>query len=146
MDRKDFIVNCGKACLGGMLITGFLSSCVNQYYAKVRFESNRIVVPLNEFYILKNGEKKSRKFVLARIEKLSFPVCIFKLGENEYSALYMECSHNSCELNPNGDYLICPCHGSEFDRKGKVQNPPAEKDLFRFKVTSDEENIYVQVA
>jgi len=62
-----------------------------------------------------------------------------------YTALLMECTHKGCELRVNGEYLVCPCHGSEFTNKGVVQNPPAEKNLRTFIVTADNENIYVEV-
>jgi Rieske Fe-S protein len=57
----------------------------------------------------------------------------------------MECTHKGCELQPHGSYLSCPCHGSEFNNKGAVQNPPAEHSLKTFNVITDNENIYVSI-
>jgi cytochrome b6-f complex iron-sulfur subunit len=83
--------------------------------------------------------------VLIRNERFNFPICVYKLDENNYTALLMECTHRSCELQPQGTYLICPCHGSEFNNKGVVQNPPAEQNLRTFKITTDNEHIYIQL-
>ena len=55
----------------------------------------------------------------------------------------MQCTHKGCELQAQGDFLICPCHGSEFTNQGVVQNPPAEQDLQTFKISIDNENIYI---
>lgn len=146
MERIDFIKNCGKLCLGGIMLGGVLQSCTTNYYAITNTKDNLITLKKTEFVELKDGKSKPRKYVLVRSEKLNFPICIYKLNENTYSALFMECSHKSCELNPHGDYLICPCHGSEFNNLGKVQNPPAETDLHTFKITHDNENIYVHLS
>jgi cytochrome b6-f complex iron-sulfur subunit len=55
----------------------------------------------------------------------------------------LECTHKGCELIPQGDYLVCPCHGSEFSNNGQVLNPPAEDNLKTFITESDNENIYI---
>lgn len=143
MDRVEFIKQCGKLCLGGLFAGSLLESCTGTYYAVTTAEQNKITLKKTEFIEDKNGIQKPRKYVLVRTEKLNFPICIYKLNENTYSALLMECSHKSCELNPHGDYLICPCHGSEFNNLGVVQNPPAETNLQTFKLNHDNENIYV---
>ena len=146
MERKEFIQQCGKICLGGILMGGLLESCAGNYYATTTLVNNQITIKKSEFFEVKNGISKPRKYVLVKNEKLNFPISVYKINEDTYSALYMECTHNSCELNPQGDFLICPCHGSEFNNLGKVQNPPAETDLKKYNVTSDHENIYIHLS
>lgn len=102
-----------------------------------------MVIRRSEFLKNENGRTTTRPYLLVKTEELNYPICIYRLNENSYSALLMECSHKGCELQAGGDYLICPCHGSEFTRMGQVQNPPAEQDLRSFKVTTDEENLYI---
>jgi len=143
MERKEFIKQCGKLCLGGIFAGALLESCTGNYYATSSVSNDTISIAKKEFIEIKNDISKQRKYVLVRTEKLNFPICIYKLNENTYSALLMECTHKSCELSPQGDYLICPCHGSEFNNYGKVQNPPAETDLRNFKITHNEENIFI---
>jgi cytochrome b6-f complex iron-sulfur subunit len=115
------------------------------YYAATSQTSPTIIsIKKTEFI---NAEKnKARKQILVRSEKLNFPICVYKLNEQVYSALLMECTHKSCELNPHGDFLICPCHGSEFSNLGIVQNPPAETDLKTFNVTHNDENIFLHLS
>ena len=146
MERKEFIKQCGKLCLGGIVLGGILESCTSNYYAITNNKENQLIIKKTEFIDSKDGKSKPRKYVLVRTEKLNFPIFIYKLNENTYTALFMECSHKSCELNPHGDFLICPCHGSEFSNVGKVQNPPAEQDLQSFKISLDNENIYVHLS
>ena len=146
MERKDFIKNCAKLCMGGIVFSGLMESCTSNYYAINTLESNHISVKKTEFIDPKASDNKLRKYVLVRLDKLQYPISLYRLNENTYSALYMQCSHNSCELNPHGDYLICPCHGSEFTNLGVVQNPPAEANLKSFKVTYDNDNIYIHLS
>lgn len=145
MDRKDFIKTCGFACLSGTLVATLLQSCAGtNYFAKTAADNNLIIVKKSEFI---KDEKKGtkRRFVLVRTDKYPFPISVFRHKEDDFSALLMECSHKGCELELHGDYLICPCHGSEFTNKGIVQNPPAEENLKTFTVVTDNETIYIQL-
>ena len=146
MERATFIKNCGKLCLGSLFAASLLESCAGNYYAATSVSNNLIQLKKTEFIQLKNGVETYRKFVLIKADHLQFPICVYQINQTEYTALYMECTHKSCELTPHGDYLICPWHGSEFSNAGKVQNPPAEADLHNFKIKTDHENIYIYLA
>ena len=59
------------------------------------------------------------------------------ISEQEYSALWMKCTHQGTELHAFGDRLQCPAHGSEFTKNGAVQNGPAADPLRTFPVVVD---------
>ncbi len=141
MKRRDFIKNCSLLCVGGMGFSAVLASCGSVHYAAHSFETNKIKLRKNEFI---DAKQKERKFVIIKPEQLQFPVCLYK-NNTEYVALYMQCTHQGCELKPNNVSLVCPCHGSEFSVNGKVMSPPADKNLKQFKVISDNENIYIEL-
>ena len=144
MDRKEFIKTCGYACLGGTALVALLQSCAStNYFAQTAFEENRILIKKTEFLKTEKEKIAERKFVLVKTEKFGYPIGIYKINENEYSALLLQCTHKGCELQPHGNFLVCPCHGSEFTNKGVVQNPPAEQNLKTFKTSTDNENIYI---
>lgn len=146
MDRKEFLKTCGFACLGASAMSTLLQSCAtSNYYAQHIKDNNSITIKKSEFINLENGKTINRKYVLIKAEQLNFPICVFKLSEIEYSAVLMECTHRSCELHNQGDFLMCPCHGSEFTNKGIVQNPPAEQNLKSFIIKSDNDNIYIKL-
>jgi len=146
MHRKEFIKTCGLACLGGVALTSLLEGCATaNYFAQNSLTSNLITIRKNEFIKIGNDKQENRKYVLVKTDRLNFPICVYRIGDENYSALPMECTHKGCELQPNGDYLICPCHGSEFSNAGIVRNPPAEENLKPFKTTTDNENIYIQL-
>jgi cytochrome b6-f complex iron-sulfur subunit len=144
VNRKEFIKTCGVACLGTSVFPLLLESCGTAvYYAKSSYSENKLAISKTEFLIEKKN--KFRKYVLVKSPKFNYPVYIFRHGDDNYSALLLECTHKSCELEPHGEYLSCPCHGSEFTNRGVVQNPPAEKNLNTFKTSTDNEYIYVQL-
>jgi len=146
MDRRGFIKTCGFACVGGTTLAVLLQSCAStNYFAKNTLANNRITVKKSEFLAIEKEKQVQRKYVLVNIENSDFPICIFKLNDGTYSALLMQCTHRGCELKPEGDFVVCPCHGSEFTNMGIVQNPPAEENLKTFKTTADNENIYIQL-
>lgn len=84
-----------------------------------------------------------RQWVLVKTEKLPLPIGVFRFDDNNYAASYLECAHQQCEVEPEGDHLQCPCHGSEYTNTGKLQKGPAEADLKQFKVSTDQTNIYI---
>jgi cytochrome b6-f complex iron-sulfur subunit len=146
MERRYFIKSCGWACLGIASLSTILEACqLSHYYANYSFEKEVITIKKQEFMISGNEKKEKRNFILIKSEKLSYPVVIFQLNDTDYSALLLECTHKSCELQPQANYLLCPCHGSEFNHLGIVQNPPAEDNLKSFKVNADNENIYLHL-
>ena len=143
MNRKEFIKTCGAACMGAATIA-WLQSCTGlSHYATANKLDRKLVIKKSEFLQTTKGKTTERGYVLVKTEELGFPICVYSVGANTYTALLMECTHKSCELQPHGEYLICPCHGSEFTRQGVVQNPPAEQDLKTFNTSSDDENVYV---
>lgn len=123
-----------------------LQSCGSaNYFAQTSLTNNQLSIKKTEFIITAKSKTEWRKYVLVKTEQLNFPICLFRMAGDKFNALLMECTHKGCELLPHGNYLTCPCHGSEFSNDGIVQNPPAEQDLRTFKTTTDHENIYIHL-
>ncbi|MCS6966629.1 MAG: Rieske (2Fe-2S) protein [Candidatus Kapabacteria bacterium] len=61
-------------------------------------------------------------------------VLIIRLGQTEFVAFSVVCTHMGCDVNyPTGDVIPCPCHGARFAvRDGRVLQGPAERPLRRF--------------
>ena len=60
------------------------------------------------------------------------PVIVLALGGDQYAVLSPICTHRGCTVDVQGEYLVCPCHGSTYDRGGAVVRGPAERPLRRF--------------
>lgn len=137
MERRNFIKQCGTmgvACVG---LSALLESCKTTVSVPNTATANKIQVKKLDF--------AQNKFVLVNNQRLEAPIYLYKHNENEYSAVLMLCTHNGCELNVAGENLACPCHGAEFSNVGKVLAPPADKDLRKYQITTDQENIYIQL-
>lgn len=144
MKRNAFIKTCGSICLSTSAVTLLLQSCGSVYYAAASREGNTLTLSRSEFVEINNAQKNKRPFVIIKEAGLPFPICVYQDGE-EATALLMQCTHQGCEVNPNPYSLVCPCHGSEFDTKGKVISPPAEEPLTAYTVTSDANNYYIHL-
>ena len=85
-----------------------------------------------------------RKKVLLTIAKAEIPqhgalvyrdsrLAVIRDGESFY-ALSLTCTHLGCTVSVTATGLACPCHGSTFDRQGKVLSGPADRPLARYTV------------
>ncbi|HLW19169.1 MAG TPA: Rieske (2Fe-2S) protein [Cyclobacteriaceae bacterium] len=148
MNRKEFIKTCGVALIGLPFASALLTSCESLYYATSSLSADQkdIIVPLSEFQNIKKNRVVERDFVLIQTANQGFPICLYKTGENQYTAALMKCTHRGCELNVGGGIYSCPCHGSEFDRNGTVLEGPAEEDLKTYKTSIKHDNIYIHLS
>jgi Rieske Fe-S protein len=145
MDRKDFIKSCGFACMGGAAIVTILQSCAATKTASAKIWGDDLVVPLTNFETKTGNETHYKKYVVLQNDLLQYPICVYRVNENEYSALWMRCSHQGAELQVFGDKLQCPAHGSEFDNKGGIQNGPADAKLRTFPVVIDNNQLKISL-
>ncbi|PLX81741.1 MAG: cytochrome B6 [Desulfuromonas sp.] len=90
---------------------------------------------------------KARKKTLLQVKKAELPaegalvyresrVAIVHSGEEVY-ALSLVCTHLGCTVNVTPDRIVCPCHGSVFDRQGRVLKGPAPSPLERLEVRDE---------
>jgi cytochrome b6-f complex iron-sulfur subunit len=62
---------------------------------------------------------------------------------NRYYALDLVCTHLGCTVEVTPGAVVCPCHGSVFDRAGRVLRGPADRPLGRYEVEDRGEFIAV---
>ncbi len=66
-------------------------------------------------------------------------VMVIRVGQSKFIAINMVCTHKKCDVDYTGSGFECPCHGSAFDKYGKVLNGPATKNLRSYKTTYNAE-------
>ena len=71
------------------------------------------------------------------------PIYILSLGEGQYAALSPICTHLGCTVEIEQARLVCPCHGSTYDRDGRVVRGPAEHALTSFKADLATDDVLV---
>jgi len=130
-----------------MAVSSVLTGCKSvNYFAKPDIaEPGQLRINKSEFIRTGNDKIKFRKYVLINTNKFNYPICLFRISDTEFSAVLLQCTHKGCELNPQGDYLVCPCHGSEFSNLGIVVQPPAEENLKTFNVKTDNDHVFIQL-
>ena len=146
MDRRKFIKSTGIACAGSIAAMWLFDGCTStKYVTNFNYSQNKITVKKTEFVVLKNERKSHRKFVLLKAENLEFPIVVYQIRDDLYKALYLQCTHQGCELTPYETTMVCPCHGAEFNNEGVVTQGPAEINLKTFTTSHDHENIYIHL-
>ena len=146
MQRRDFIKTTCVACVGTFAVSAFLSACKSaKYITNFTNENKKLSIKKSEFIVVEKGKEKALKYILLKPTELQFPIVVYKVNDTEYKTVFMQCSHQGCELNAYETTLVCPCHGAEFNTRGQVTQGPAETDLKTFVTTHDNEIIYIQL-
>jgi len=145
MDRRDFIKKTCTACLSVTVASTFLSSCLSTQYISGKVAKDGIMLEKDAFKIKQKGGTAYSSFVIVRNDVLKYPICVYRINENEYTALWMQCTHQGAELQASGDVLQCSAHGSEFSNKGEVRNGPADKPLRTFPVSVTNKEIFIDL-
>jgi len=68
--------------------------------------------------------------------------------EDGVLALYRKCVHLGCVVpwNDQKDRFHCPCHGSQYDRKGEVLASPAPRPLDYFRIIEENGDLVVDTS
>jgi cytochrome b6-f complex iron-sulfur subunit len=132
LDRRRFLGACACA-VAGTALTGGCASLALRHVTPV---DGRLLLPL-----LQHPELTETGGSLAVLpEGQETPVFILALGGRRFAALSPICTHLGCTVEIQGERLVCPCHGSTYDREGRVLRGPAEDALrsYPVRVTPDE--------
>lgn len=129
-DRREFMRR-GAALLALALVPG----CAALMTRRVGIDAGRIHLDLRQYPEL--GEPGGTLRLLP--DGWQDLLYVLALGQGEFAALSPICTHLGCTVDIEGERLVCPCHGSTYDRAGRVLVGPAERDLRRFpaRLTSD---------
>lgn len=136
LSRREALQTIGALCCGA-LMSPILQSCAPAKQVTIKEDGNLLTLALEEF---------QEGTVVVKSKKYMYPISLSRSEDGKFIALLMQCTHKGCELRSEGTYLVCPCHGSEFDSQGKVLSPPAEKQLKTFPVRTDERYIYIDIS
>lgn len=67
------------------------------------------------------------------VESIAGVFLVSRSSDSAFTAVDAVCSHQSCTVTgAAGDIYVCPCHGSRYDRNGRVVQGPATAALRRF--------------
>lgn len=145
MNRRNFIVHSCTACLSIAVLPALMTSCTSTRYITGNIERDGLKVNKSEFKITGKGSKAYLSFIIIRNDAFKYPICVYRFNEQDYTALWMRCTHQGTELQASGDFLQCPAHGSEFNNKGQVTNGPADNNLRTFPVIVSNNELFIDM-
>ena len=112
--RRAFIISVGALIAGLLAFVRFLQP---------RTRPQRRLLSVAKDQVPGNGALVFRESRVALVH-----------GPTGYYALDLVCTHLGCTVSVTTAELVCPCHGSRFDRQGKVLAGPADRPLKRYRV------------
>jgi len=69
----------------------------------------------------------------ALVESNAGNFLIARTGASAFTAVEAVCTHEGCEITgADGANYVCPCHGSRYDRNGRVIGGPATASLRQY--------------
>jgi Rieske Fe-S protein len=77
------------------------------------------------------------------------PLTINRVSNTEFATLDSICTHDGCTVNKfiaADGYMLCPCHGSQFNARGQVVGGPADENMKAFPTTYDAAAGTIEVA
>jgi cytochrome b6-f complex iron-sulfur subunit len=125
MDRRTFV-----ELAAGMLAAAALPGCASVAATRVTPSGGAVRLPIENFPQL----AQPGGYLKVQPDGAASPLYVLALADGRYAALSPICTHRGCTVNIEGAHLVCPCHGSTYDRSGHVLRGPAERPLERFPV------------
>ena len=135
LDRRGFVTVCAGLCAGAIL-----EGCVSMVTHPVPVAAGRVRLTLAEYPRLAGAAGA----IKIQPDTIADPVYVLTSGDS-FGALSPICSHRGCTVDVRGPRLVCPCHGSTYDRDGRVLRGPAERPLTRYPVERDGDAIVISV-
>lgn len=136
LTRRRFLAS-GTAALAACAIP--LGACASLAVREITPMNGRLELPLTRYPELAQRDGALRFQVAGRED----PVDVLVVGDGEFAALSPICTHLGCTVEVQGTFLVCPCHGSTYERSGRVIRGPAERPLRRYDVTRGPANTLV---
>ena len=132
IDRREFVERSVAAVLGA----SWLSACASLVTRTVTPVDGALRLALTHYPEL-TADGGSLKVLPKGAQD---PIYVLALGNRRYAAVSPICTHLGCTVEIEEGRLVCPCHGSNYDREGRVLRGPAERPLARYRadLTSDD--------
>jgi cytochrome b6-f complex iron-sulfur subunit len=135
-DRRDFVRTAAGA-LSAAALAPLLGACAALTARVVPTREGRLELALAHYPELAapGGALKVRP------DGAETPIFVLAQEGGEFLALSPLCTHLGCVVELQGTRIVCPCHGSTFDRAGAVLQGPASDPLERYPLTVSSDGV-----
>lgn len=140
IDRRRFM----ERSLGTMLtapLLPLLSACASLATHPVTPVDGRVRLPFDAYPQLSAPDGS----LLLMPAGSDVPLYVLALGGRAYAALSPVCTHRGCTVQIRAARLVCPCHGSTYDREGHVLRGPARRALTRYPVEVTDRELVIDL-
>lgn len=145
LSRREFARESVRVVVSGSLLTLVLAGCSSGYSDSSTGPSpSTLTLDLND---AKYAALKPVGGALKVAVQGSLPLIVSHTGASTYVAFTSRCQHQGCEVGlPDANGVItCPCHGSQYDLEGKKLRGPTPRDLPRYPVEVQGEQLTVDL-
>ena len=125
LDRREFVGRCAAITL-----TAMLTGCASLVVRHVTPVNGVIELALQQYPELSQPGGSLKILPSGSTEQ----IYVLVLNDGSIAALSPICTHLACTVEVQADLLVCPCHGSTYDRSGQVLRGPAARALKQYRV------------
>lgn len=140
IDRRGFVGRCAGLGIGAGLAAAAglpLAGCASLAAVRMTPEDGVLRLPVrNHPRLARPGGELE-----VAVDGIARPILVVAQEDGAYLALSSECTHLRCKVELEGARIVCPCHGSTFDRSGLVLAGPAERALARYPTRLREDGV-----
>ena len=137
-ERRDLLIRCMGACALAVAAP-VLGACASLATMSIRPINGRLELSLAQHPQLSQAGGSLRVLPDGHRD----PVYVLAHPDGSFTALSPICTHKGCTVDVQGERLVCPCHGSTYDRNGRVLRGPAERALARYDVQITSERLLI---
>jgi Rieske Fe-S protein len=130
VDRREFVRRAATGALAGVPLVSLLAGCAALMARVVPVREGKLHLALTHFPELAQAGGSAKVMP----EGQTVPVYVLAIAPERWVALSPICTHLGCTVEIHATRIVCPCHGSTYDREGRVLQGPAERALARFPV------------
>lgn len=132
MGRREFVERSIGAVIAGSVLTG-CASLVTRTVTPIDGALRLALVHYPEL-VAEGGSLKVMP------KGATDPIYVLALGNRRFAAVSPICTHLGCTVEIEQARLVCPCHGSNYDREGRVLRGPAQRPLtsYRAELAADD--------
>lgn len=136
-NRRNFLKqSCGlcASLIGVSLVVPALQGCSPLITVKTNVSKGSIGIERSSF-------TEENKIVIIKNEAQEFDIAVVQLGTDVFKAFELQCTHQSNPVIPTKNGFFCNAHGSSFSFEGKVNKPPAQRNLNEYKLEISQDKI-----
>jgi nitrite reductase/ring-hydroxylating ferredoxin subunit len=129
--------------MGGALAASVVAGCGGRSAETVVPQSGVATISLAAHPTL----SKPGGYVGINVQGIKGQILVFRSADGTVGAVSRNCPHFGCPLRfaLDEDLVACRCHGSRFEKDGKLHKGPAKKGLTRYDVQEADGTLAIRV-